>query len=205
MTEFQIKNAAHREFIEQLGNFDIAESLGLAVCGVCSGYGVLTLVDSETRTYHFHHYTGSTLCTTVPVCDECYQQGACGPDSEECLDMMEDDHYCRGCIRDCTDPGCLAMVTEAMVRRTLPDRAFGYESYPSIYNLPIPPEKDSASARTGQPLGTFHVFATAEERDHWVAGPWHTINQGSIKYFNRIAVEPSQALPYVSTSDILEV
>lgn len=203
MIAIQITNPIHREYIEERGNYRLAEQLGLILCGACAWFDCLTIVDSDTRTCHFHRYAGSVECRTVPVCDEYYQQGAC--DEGECLDMMEDHHHCSGCIRSCTDPGCLATVRAAMLRRVLPDRAFDYESFPSIYNLQIPPEKDWGSAHTGEPLGSFHVFATTEERDNWVAGPCRTVNRDGLKFCNRIAVEPAQALAYVSTSAILEV
>ena len=114
MPEFQIKNPAHREYMQENGSFDLADSLGLVYCGPCEQFGILTLMDTNTRTFHFHRFGTMTACKTVPVCDACNQEKVARKVRSECLDMAVDDHCCRDCIRGCTDPECREMVAAAV-------------------------------------------------------------------------------------------
>ena len=203
MTEVQIANRVHLEFLEERADFLLAESLGLAFCGFCSMNDGLTILDSTARTYQIHNYAGTTACMNLPVCDGCYEQGAC--DEGDCLDMMNDDHHCQSCIRRCTDPSCRAMVEAAMLRRALPERAYGTSPTPAPTTLRRLLRTTTLRQTVAGQRGRFTPSPQPEERDDWVAAPCDVIHRDGLKYCNRVAVDATEALLYISTSAVLEV
>ena len=165
-----IQNRAHREFIEERECFDVVEFLGLKCCGLCSAYGVLTLVPDDAPDLWFHHYTGTDQCVDVPVCDECLEQGG-GSDLEEWLSTQSG-------IELCSDVGCVSATEDLREIRALKrdPLSYGYEAYPSVYNVEVSIEKDVTRAGF-RPAGDIRAFATEEARDAWV-------HEGSTGIFN---------------------
>ena len=168
--EIVIQNPAHREFIEEQKCFDVVDLLGLKYCGLCSPFDVLTLVPDDAPDRRFHHYTGTAQCVDLPVCDQCLEQG--GPDPEDWLSRQNG-------IERCSDVGCVSAAEDLREIRALKrDPLFyGYEAYPSVYNVEVSIEEDVTWAGAFRPAGDIWAFATEEGRDAWV-------HEGSTGIFN---------------------
>ena len=156
-----IQNDVHREFIEEQSNFRVADHLELKYCGLCSALDNLTLVPDDAPGHRFHHYTGTTQCLDLPVCDQCL--GEAGPEPGDWLLQQ------RG-IERCLDGGCIAAgeylrETRALKRDIL---FYGYEAYPTAQDGSVTIDEDVRWADTLRPAGDIWAFATEEERDAWV-------------------------------------
>ena len=165
-----IKNPAHREFIEEHRCFDVVDLLGVKCCSLCSARDVLTLVPDDAPDRRFHHYSGTAQCVALPVCDGCFEQA--GPDPEEWLSRQ------RGMDR-CSDVGCVTAAEDLREIRALKGDPlfYGYEAYPSVYNMSVSIDEDITWAGAFRPAGDIWAFATEEERDAWV-------REGSTAIFN---------------------
>ena len=151
----EISNDAHREFIQNTGDFHLVESLGLRYCGVCAIPGTLTLVSDQSPAVQFHDYPGGSWCETLPVCQECREEMEFRPTS----DMLE-----------CPNQGCQVALEDWLADQAAQrDPLFyGYEAYRSAYSSPVPIDQDVRWGTTLRPAGDIHVFATEDQRDAWV-------------------------------------
>ena len=151
----EINNDAHRYLIEETGNFQLAESLGLRYCGVCAIPGTLTLVSDEARVVQFHDYPGGSWCQPLPVCHSCLVEMQFEPTA----DMVR-----------CQVQGCQVALEDWLAAQAAQrDPLFyGYEAYRSAWSSPVPIDQDVRWGTTLRPAGDIHLFATEEQRDAWV-------------------------------------
>ena len=151
----ETSNDAHKEFIRDTGDFQLAESLGLRYCGVCAIPGTLTLLSDETPAVQFHDYPGGSWCQAVPVCHGCREEMEFEPSD----DMVR-----------CQDQGCQVALEDWLAEQAAQREPlfYGYEAYPSAHSSPVPIDDDLRWGDTLRPAGDVHVFATEEQRDAWV-------------------------------------
>ena len=183
-----IQNDAHREFIEEQGNFGVASSLGLKYCGLCATLGILTLVPDDAPDHRFHHYSGTTRCCDLPVCQECLE--AAGPEPEDWLESETG-------IVGCQEGGCIRAGEELLEARAL-KRAplfYGYEAYPTAQDSQVTIEEDVRSGNTLSAAGDICAFTTEEERDAWV-GEGSTLIRNEFGYV--VQYRSRSAMPAVA-------
>ena len=159
--EIVIQNDAHREFIEEQGDFGVASSLGLKYCGICATVDILSLVSDESSIRRFHAYAGTTRCCDLPVCQACLEEA--GPEPEDWLESETG-------ILGCGEGGCIRAGEELMEARAL-KRAplfYGYEAYPTDQGRSVTIEQDVRWGDALRPAGDIWAFTTEEERDAWV-------------------------------------
>ena len=169
----EIKNDAHREFIEETEDFSLALSLGLRYCGFCAIPGTLTLVSDDTPGVQWHNYPGSLQCEAPPVCDTCREEMQDDPSP----DMLK-----------CTDPGCMVAVEDWREQKAAKKAPlfYAYEAYPDAgpteTTMEQDPRRGTPRGPTFFPAGDIRTFATEEARDAWVEdGPTEIKNEfGSI-------------------------
>ena len=172
--EIVIQNDAHREFIEEQGNFGVASSLGLKYCGLCATVDILRLVSDDAPDHRFHHYSGTTRCCDLPVCQECLE--AAGPEPEDWLESETG-------IVGCQEGGCIRAGEELLEARAL-KRAplfYGYEAYQTAQGHQVTIEQDVRWGDTLRPAGDIWAFTTEEERDAWVE-EHHTLIMNDFGY-----------------------
>ena len=156
-----IQNDAHREFIEEQRDFRVADHLKLKYCGLCAAFDNLTLVPDDAPVHRFHHFTGTTQCLDLPVCDQCLEQ--VGQELEDWLLQQPG-------IERCLDGGCIAAGEDLREIRALKKDTlfYGYEAYPTAHNGPVTMKEDTHWLDTLRPAGDIWAFATEVERDAWV-------------------------------------
>lgn len=150
-----ITNESHREFIEETGDFQLAESLGLSHCGLCAIPGSLTLVSEDSTSMRFHEYGGLGPCLTLPVCPNCEEEMEPEPDPD---------------MARCGTRGCQSVVEEWRAQQAARQEPlfYGYEAYPKDFSHSVSIDQDDQWGDTLRPVGDIRVFATEEERDAWV-------------------------------------
>ena len=160
-----ITNKDHKRFIEETGDFRLAESLELSHCGLCAVVGTLVLVSEDTTSRRFHEYGGRRRCLTLPVCPNCEEEMESEPDP--------------GMVR-CGTRGCQSVVEEWRAQQAVRQQPlfYGYEAYPKNNSHHVSIDQDNQLADTLQPAGDIRVFATEKEREAWVEdGPTVTENE----------------------------
>ena len=174
----EINNKVHRDLVEETGDFQLAESLGLQYCGACAVFGPLTLVSQDATTVRHHEHPGGGECQTFPVCHECLESVDWAPTPN---------------MSQCTQQGCLSAVEDwreeqAALKAPL---FYGYEAYSSAYSSPVTIVQDIRLADTLRPAGDIRAFTTGEGRDAWVEdGPTPIKNEFGyiVKYRARSAI-----------------
>ena len=156
-----IQNNAHREFIEEQRCFPVVDLLGLKYCRLCSTVDILTLVPDDAPDHRFHHYSGTTRCLDLPVCDQCL--GEAGPEPEDWLE------YQTGIV-GCGEGGCIRAGEDLREARALKEAPlfYGYEAYPTAQDSQVTIEEDVRSGNTLSAAGDIWAFTTEVERDAWV-------------------------------------
>ena len=191
----ETSNDAHREFIQNTGDFQLAESLGLRYCGVCAIPGTLMLVSDEAPAVRFHDYPGGSWCQALPVCHSCLVEMQFEPTA----DMVR-----------CQDQGCQVALENWLAEQAAQrDPLFyGYEAYPSAYSSPVPIDQDVRWGTTLRPAGDIHLFATEEQRDAWVEeGPTLIKNVSGhvVEYWARSALSRVRGSRlYVPTDEVTD-
>ena len=181
----EIKNENHRTFIEETGDFTLADSLNLRYCGACAVPGILTLVSYDAPSKQFHEYAGTSRCLELPVCPGCIE--AMGS-------------YFRAASPDmygCPDLGCQFLVEERRAARALSKEPlfYAYEAYPSAYSSEVTVDGDVRRGPALRPAGDILAFTAEDERDRWVnEGPTLIRNQLGyvVNYRSRTVVSSEQ-------------
>ena len=176
----EITNEGHKGFIEETGNFRLADSLGLQHCGLCAITGTLTLVPDDAPSRQFHAYANTTACLELPVCPDCLEQDDLDPTPAP------------GTL-GCLNTGCKVAAGDWRAQQALLGAPlfYGYEAYPSASPTPVSIADDVIRGDTLLPAGDIQAFETEEGRDAWVEDGPTLIKNGFgfvVKYRTRSAI-----------------
>ena len=77
-----ITNPVHIEYLLEHGTVNLAVSLGLDTCPLCSHFGSVTVLQDDSPTAILHAFAGTADCLETRTCHHCFDEGLGDPPEE---------------------------------------------------------------------------------------------------------------------------